>query len=101
MSVKKIAVVGAGHVGATCSQLLAQKELAREVILIDYQTWTVLEQKEADTSMPPSSMSKLMTAYMLFDAVHSGAISLDDEFEVSENAWRKGVGTAERCSKNG
>ena len=35
MSAKKIAVVGAGHVGATCSQLLAQKELAREVILID------------------------------------------------------------------
>ena len=35
MSVKRIAVVGAGHVGATCSQLLAQKELAREVVLID------------------------------------------------------------------
>ena len=35
MSAKKIAVVGAGHVGATCSQLLAQKELAREVVLID------------------------------------------------------------------
>ncbi len=35
MSVKKITVVGAGHVGATCSQLLAQKELAREVILVD------------------------------------------------------------------
>lgn len=35
MSAKKIAVVGAGHVGATCSQLLSQKELAREVILID------------------------------------------------------------------
>ena len=35
MSVKKITVVGAGHVGATCSQLLSQKELAREVILVD------------------------------------------------------------------
>ena len=35
MSVKKITVVGAGHVGATCSQLLAQKELAKEVILVD------------------------------------------------------------------
>ena len=35
MSAKRIAVVGAGHVGATCSQLLAQKELAREVVLID------------------------------------------------------------------
>ena len=35
MSVKKITVVGAGHVGATCAQLLAQKELSREVILVD------------------------------------------------------------------
>jgi malate dehydrogenase len=35
MSVKKITVVGAGHVGATCAQLLSQKELAREVILVD------------------------------------------------------------------
>jgi len=63
---------------------------AREVVLFDFQTWTVLEEKDADKSMPPSSMSKLMTAYMLFDAIHSGAISLDDEFIVSENAWRKG-----------
>jgi malate dehydrogenase len=35
MSTKKITVVGAGHVGATCAQLLAMKELAREVILVD------------------------------------------------------------------
>jgi malate dehydrogenase len=35
MSVKKITVVGGGHVGATCSQLLAMKELAREVVLVD------------------------------------------------------------------
>ncbi len=35
MSVRKITVVGAGHVGATCSQLLAMKELAREVVLVD------------------------------------------------------------------
>jgi malate dehydrogenase len=35
MSAKKITVVGAGHVGATCAQLLALKELAREVVLVD------------------------------------------------------------------
>jgi malate dehydrogenase len=35
MSANKITVVGAGHVGATCSQLLAQKELAKEVVLVD------------------------------------------------------------------
>ena len=35
MSTKKITVVGAGNVGATCAQRLAEKELAREVVLID------------------------------------------------------------------
>jgi malate dehydrogenase len=35
MSAKKITVVGAGHVGATCAQRLAEKELAREVVLVD------------------------------------------------------------------
>ena len=63
---------------------------AREYILVDFQTWTVLAEKNADEPMPPSSMSKLMTAYMLFEAIHSGAISLDDYFVVSENAWKKG-----------
>lgn len=63
---------------------------AREYILLDYQTNTVLEAKNADEPMPPSSMSKLMTAYMVFEAIHSGALSLDDEFQVSENAWRLG-----------
>lgn len=63
---------------------------AREYILLDYQTNTVLDSKNADEAMPPSSMSKLMTAYMVFEAIHSGALSLDDEFQVSENAWRQG-----------
>lgn len=63
---------------------------AREYILVDFQTGSVLDSEKADDSMPPSSMSKLMTAYMVFEAVHSGALSLDDEFMVSENAWRQG-----------
>jgi D-alanyl-D-alanine carboxypeptidase (penicillin-binding protein 5/6) len=63
---------------------------AREYVLYDFSTWTPLEQRNATESMPPSSMSKLMTAYMVFEAIHSGALSLDDEFMVSENAWKKG-----------
>lgn len=63
---------------------------AREYVLVDFQTGTVLDSQQADEAMPPSSMSKLMTAYMVFEAVHSGALSLDDEFMVSENAWRQG-----------
>lgn len=63
---------------------------AREYVLVDFQTNTVLQAVAADEAMPPSSMSKLMTAYMVFEAIHSGALSLDDEFQVSENAWRQG-----------
>lgn len=72
------------------TQAQAIEIAAREYILVDFQTNTVLEAEGVDEAMPPSSMSKLMTAYMLFEAIHSGAISLDDEFQVSENAWRKG-----------
>ena len=63
---------------------------AREYILVDFLTDTVLAAKNADERMPPSSMSKLMTTYMVFDALKSGRLSLDDELNVSANAWRKG-----------
>ncbi len=58
--------------------------------MIDYDTGTVLLNKRGDDLMAPASMSKLMTAYMVFDKLKQGQLSLDDEFTVSENAWRKG-----------
>jgi len=58
--------------------------------MIDYDTGAVLFEKNADQPMPPASMSKLMTLYLLFERVRDGALSLDDTFRVSENAWRKG-----------
>ena len=63
---------------------------AREYILIDFKTGTVLHAQNPDERMPPSSMSKLMTAYMVFDALKAGRISLDDEMTASENAWKIG-----------
>jgi D-alanyl-D-alanine carboxypeptidase (penicillin-binding protein 5/6) len=63
---------------------------AREYVLIDYQTGAMLGAKDADKPMPPSSMSKLMTAYMTFEALKAGRISLDDELTVSRNAWQLG-----------
>lgn len=63
---------------------------AREYVLIDFQTGAVLGEKNADERMPPSSMSKLMTAYMVFERLKSGQLSLDDEMTVSENAWKLG-----------
>ncbi len=63
---------------------------AREAILVDPATDAVLLSKNADVLMPPASMSKLMTAYLLFESLKEGRISLDDKFRVSENAWQKG-----------
>lgn len=63
---------------------------AREAILIDSQTGTVILDKEADKPAPPASMSKLMTIYMLFERLKEGSITLDDTMSVSEKAWRMG-----------
>jgi serine-type D-Ala-D-Ala carboxypeptidase (penicillin-binding protein 5/6) len=50
----------------------------------------VLYAKNADEPLPPASMSKLMTVLMVFERLHEGRLQLDDEFTVSEKAWRKG-----------
>lgn len=63
---------------------------ARNAILVDYDTGTYLYSKDADKAVPPASMSKLMTVYVLFSKLKDGTLSLDDKFTVSENAWRKG-----------
>ena len=68
----------------------ALETVARQAILVEDSTGTVLLEKNADEPMPPSSMSKIMTAYMVFDRLAEGGLSLDDTFLVSEKAWRKG-----------
>jgi len=64
---------------------------AKEALVIDYQTGTVLFEKDADVSIHPASMTKLMTLYVLFDLLKQGKVSLNDEFTVSENAWSRGI----------
>lgn len=64
--------------------------MARAAILVDFASRQVLYEKNADQPIPPASMSKLMTAFMAFDAIEEGSLSLDDTFPVSEKAWRKG-----------
>ncbi len=62
---------------------------AREAFLIDATTGRVLLDKNSDVSMPPASMSKIMTTYMVFERLKDGRLTLDDELLVSEKAWRK------------
>jgi D-alanyl-D-alanine carboxypeptidase (penicillin-binding protein 5/6) len=59
-------------------------------ILVDADSGTVLFEKGADVPAPPSSMAKLMTAEVVFNEVKQGRIKVDDEFLVSEDAWRRG-----------
>ena len=61
---------------------------ARTVILQDYLSGEILYEKDADRSIFPASMTKIMTAIVTFDLLKSGEINLDDKFLVSENAWR-------------
>ena len=63
---------------------------ASHAFLMDADTGFVMLNKNAEEPMPPASMSKLMTAYMIFDALKKGEYTLDSEFVVSDNAWKKG-----------
>jgi D-alanyl-D-alanine carboxypeptidase (penicillin-binding protein 5/6) len=67
-------------------------------LLMDYESGAVLFEKNADELMGPASNSKLMTAEIVFRELKEGRLKLDDQFEVSENAWRTG-GAPSRGSK--
>jgi serine-type D-Ala-D-Ala carboxypeptidase (penicillin-binding protein 5/6) len=62
---------------------------APQVYLKDLNTGDILLEKNADEKMVPSSMSKIITAYLVFERLKSGDVKLDDTFHVSENAWGK------------
>ena len=61
---------------------------ARTAILQDYYSGEILFEKEADKSIYPASMTKIMTAIVVFDLIKSGDLDMNDKFIISENAWR-------------
>ncbi len=61
---------------------------ARTAILQDFLSGEILYEKEPDISIYPASMTKIMTAIIAFDLIKSGDLSLEDEFIISEKAWR-------------
>lgn len=63
---------------------------AKQALLIDADTNTILFAKDHEARIPPASLAKLMTMEVVFSRLKSGSLSLNDAFFVSENAWRKG-----------
>jgi D-alanyl-D-alanine carboxypeptidase (penicillin-binding protein 5/6) len=61
---------------------------ARAYLLEDFQTGRVLASDHADDRMEPASLTKLMTAYIVFTALHDGRLKLADPVTISEHAWR-------------
>ena len=75
---------------------------APHAILIEAETGTILFEKGADALVAPASLAKLMTAETVFNEIREGNVKLDEEFVVSERAWRKGgapSGGLDACSR--
>ena len=82
-------------IGAPGTPAIAQQSgeftsRAKRAILMDADSGAVLFQQNADELAPPASMSKLMTLAVLFKAMKEGRVKPEDEFLMSENAWRTG-----------
>ncbi len=91
-----LARVALAIIFAACAAQLAAaqgasfKPKAKQAILMDAATGAILFQHNANQLSPPASMSKLMTMAVVFKALKEGQLKIEDEFLMSENAWRKG-----------
>lgn len=63
---------------------------ATAYLLVDADTGKVLVEKNADESVPPASLTKMLTSYIVSEEVHAGRLAEDQLVQISENAWRKG-----------
>jgi D-alanyl-D-alanine carboxypeptidase (penicillin-binding protein 5/6) len=61
---------------------------ARNWILVDFASGQTLAESQADQKIEPASLTKLMTAYVVFNALRDGRLKLDEQVLISEHAWR-------------
>lgn len=90
LSLRLIGVLAAALVVALPARALTIDTSARNALLVEVGTGATLLDKGADERIPPASMSKLMTLEVVFRALKEGRLRLDDQFQVSEAAWRMG-----------
>jgi serine-type D-Ala-D-Ala carboxypeptidase (penicillin-binding protein 5/6) len=84
------------HLGTTLAQAPVSPEVAaRSFLVIDLTSDKVLAEREADAPADPASLTKLMTAYLVFSAIRDKKLALDQALPVSMRAWaeRKGGGS--------
>jgi D-alanyl-D-alanine carboxypeptidase (penicillin-binding protein 5/6) len=83
-------VVAAQLAAEESAPVALPKVTAKSHYLVDFSTDRVLSASAADEQLAPASLTKLMTAYVVFGALHSGRIRLDESAHVSAKAWRTG-----------
>jgi len=86
--ISAIAVVGGSAGFPAAAQLIDTP--AEYAVIMDHETGQILYSKRGDEPMTPASMTKMMTALVVFELIERGEISLTDKFTVSEDAWRRG-----------
>jgi serine-type D-Ala-D-Ala carboxypeptidase (penicillin-binding protein 5/6) len=97
-------LLGAGVLSVCATTAMAQTAVtvpapevaARAYILLDLSSDQVLSARQADAKVEPASLTKLMTAYLVFQALESGKLRMDQMLPVSERAWRTGMTGASR-----
>lgn len=103
MAIQRIFLIAAGSILFFAVSAQARLQVpapsgltARNYLLMDADSGTVLTEKDADERVEPASLTKIMTAYVVFRELQSGKLSLTEEVFVSEHAWRTGMTGASR-----
>lgn len=71
------------------TNVFAFETTAKQAVLMDYDTGEILFNKNADEKSSPSSMTKLMEAYLIFEKLNDGRLTLNDKFTISNEAWKQ------------
>ncbi len=78
--------------GVSAQAVQPPEVAARQYILLDLTTGQTLAERDADTTIDPASLTKLMTAYIVFGALRDKKLTLEQQVAVSERAWNERKG---------
>ena len=85
-----MALVNVSLVNAAMPVPAPPEVAAKNYLLVDFASGTVLAEKNADEKIEPASITKLMTAYVVYREMAADRLAMDDIVTISEKAWRMG-----------